>query len=508
MDKGYPVIDLFAGPGGLGEGFATSEDGSGRRRFVGALAVEKEPHAFQTLLLRHFLREFPDISAVPQYQDYLRSEGEMSREQLFAEYPQKASKARACVMQATLGEDTEKVKENIRKQLKKKLNESKAWVLVGGPPCQAYSLIGRSRMSANQGFEQDARFFLYQEYLRIIAEHEPPVFLMENVRGLLSARTSKSGSMIKRIINGLCKPAQALGGCDSLQYKLYSLTEGREYSEDEGPEQFLVQSEKYGIPQRRHRVFIVGIRSDLHPASLGGLETGEALTVQETIGDLPRLRSGLSRQDSFQYWEQALETEAPKYFSPAMGREWKKELSSGSLPAERQAGRFSEQKLSNHPILKEIISRKAEVLTGHETRGHMESDLHRYLFCSLFAKMKSRSPTLSDFPAALLPCHANVFAGQRDNAFSDRFRVQVEDQPATTITAHIAKDGHYFIHYDPLQCRSLTVREAARLQTFPDDYKFEGPRTSQYQQVGNAVPPALARRIAGRIADLLDSIED
>ena len=130
----------------------------------------------------------------------------------------------------------------------------------------------------------------------------------------------------------------------------------------------------------------------------------------------------------------------------------------------------------------------------------MASDLERYFFAASWAEVNNQSPTLGDFPRDLLPDHRNVERALGGELFADRFRVQLANRPATTITSHIAKDGHYFIHYDPRQCRSLTVREAARLQTFPEDYLFTGPRTSQYQQVGNAVPPHLARQIAGSIA--------
>jgi DNA (cytosine-5)-methyltransferase 1 len=132
----------------------------------------------------------------------------------------------------------------------------------------------------------------------------------------------------------------------------------------------------------------------------------------------------------------------------------------------------------------------------------MRSDLHRYFFASTFACVHGRSPVLEDFPTELLPVHKNVPEALRDGTFHDRFNVQLAGHPATTITSHISKDGHYFIHYDPTQCRSLTVREAARIQTFPDNYFFEGPRTEQYKQVGNAVPPFLARQVAEIVADL------
>ncbi len=138
----------------------------------------------------------------------------------------------------------------------------------------------------------------------------------------------------------------------------------------------------------------------------------------------------------------------------------------------------------------------------------MQSDLHRYFFISCFAKVKGRSPHLADFPKKLLPAHLNVFdsEGEITRKFADRFRVQLKNAPSKTITSHISQDGHYFIHYDPVQCRSFTVREAARIQTFPDNYYFCGPRTSQFIQVGNAVPPLLANKMAVIVNDLFDQI--
>jgi DNA (cytosine-5)-methyltransferase 1 len=130
----------------------------------------------------------------------------------------------------------------------------------------------------------------------------------------------------------------------------------------------------------------------------------------------------------------------------------------------------------------------------------MRLDLARYLFASSFAKVQGRSPRLADFPASLIPAHRSASG---ESGFLDRFKVQVASSPASTVTSHIAKDGHYYIHYDPSQVRSLTVREAARLQSFPDNYAFLGNRTQQYTQVGNAVPPYLARQIARVALDIM-----
>jgi DNA (cytosine-5)-methyltransferase 1 len=164
------------------------------------------------------------------------------------------------------------------------------------------------------------------------------------------------------------------------------------------------------------------------------------------------------------------------------------------------------EKRSMVGIAKWFRDREPEVLANHETKAHMPSDLLRYFFVATYGKVAKASPRLNDFPQVLLPEHKNV---DRENPgatiFKDRFRVQLESGPSMTVTSHMAKDGHAFIHFDPLQCRSLTVREAARLQTFPDSYVFLGNKTSQYTQVGNAVPPYLAMQIADVVGSILQS---
>jgi DNA (cytosine-5)-methyltransferase 1 len=155
--------------------------------------------------------------------------------------------------------------------------------------------------------------------------------------------------------------------------------------------------------------------------------------------------------------------------------------------------------VANNQLAEWLIDPMLRTLPNHGARGHMPSDLSRYAYAAAFSEIFQRSPKAHEFPQGLAPNHLNWSTGK----FADRFRVQCWGSPSTTITSHISKDGHYFIHPDPLQCRSLTVREAARLQTFPDNYFFEGNRTQQFVQVGNAVPPLLANQIARAVHKVL-----
>jgi DNA (cytosine-5)-methyltransferase 1 len=252
-------------------------------------------------------------------------------------------------------------------------------------------------------------------------------------------------------------------------------------------------------------VIIVGIRSDLarRAADAEIAVSGMARTVRDVIETMPALRSGISRgRDDAAAWRGEVLDAAKLLAGISKGKD-DRALREAFLavsgrvkensPTIRAASRLPDgYGKSNDDLLQWIERPELRAIAQHETRGHMASDLGRYLFAAVFGTVRGYSPKAADFPLVLSPDHRNWHSG----VFNDRFRVQLADEASTTVTSHISKDGHYFIHPDPIQCRSLTVREAARLQTFPDDYLFLGNRTQQYVQVGNAVPPFLARQIA------------
>lgn len=274
----YPLVDVFAGPGGLGEGFATAFDEYGHPRFQNVVSIEKEEFSFQTLLLRHFFRQFPNGEAPDAYYDFLG--GKITENELFDRYKNEHVQAQQSVYKISLGSAEQFVTQIIRKRIA----GSKCWALVGGPPCQAYSLVGRSRMKHRPDFEQDERHTLYREYLRIIATHRPPIFVMENVKGLLSA-TIEGKLTIKSIVRDLRRPSIYLNASTNLEYNLYSLSE--EVNDGDvldDPRLFVVRAEEYGVPQARHRMFILGVRSDLKVPRPKILFRGKSPTVRDMIG--------------------------------------------------------------------------------------------------------------------------------------------------------------------------------------------------------------------------------
>ncbi len=516
-----PIIDIFAGPGGLGEGFSTILDSNNERVFNIVLSIEKETNAHKTLTLRSFCRQFPPNQLPQDYYEFVK--GNITLTELYNKWPKQAQKAKLEAWQAELGESENATSnKEVDNRIKAVLKGEKNWLLIGGPPCQAYSVVGRSRRQEKILDEKkDERVGLYKQYLRILAIHNPAVFVMENVKGLLSAKTERS-PVFSKILNDLSNPKSAYlseYGNNGVElkcpgYRIYSLVT-KPLSSDDNPvyshKDFVIKSENYGIPQTRHRVILLGIRKDIkHKPQT--LKEKECIPISTVLSGLPKLRSALSKsEDSGESWETAIRKIVSGGTLSGIDREVKeeiiKQLNKISLPEKGTGGEFCRYKQVN--IQHEydwFLDKRLEGVCNHTARGHMDSDLLRYFFVSCFAKVKKRSPKLEDFPVSLLPAHKNVQAGIKDKKFTDRFRVQLWDGPCKTITSHISKDGHYYIHPDPTQCRSFTVREAARIQTFPDNYYFCGPRTSQFIQVGNAVPPLLANQIAEIVLDVFDEI--
>lgn len=531
-----PVIDLFAGPGGLGEGFSRC----GLLDFKVVVSIEKDEMAFETLRLRaahRALKKTPDVG---------KSTWRLW-DKVLAEKPWNVAfeALRTCgspVIEAAcavaleeawnleLGADNRKqASDGIRARLSRHMKNGRLpanAVLIGGPPCQAYSIVGRSRNKGTLGYkaENDHRHFLYREYLHVIREFRPAVFVMENVKGILSSKV-KERQIFDSIVSDLRRPDLADGSEEGLEYVLVALPLGTKDGNIPSPEDFIVEAEKYGVPQARHRVIILGVRRDVFNRAkvVSKLNPAEEVTVDLVLGDLRRLRPQLSYRGKGMDWQDG-------FSLPIFGQALRQlRAGDGIRPRvadlmERVKDKLKQEDDPGFGADRYIYSdgqmpqpawrrkwyrdRPMQLLANHESRAHMPSDLVRYLFVSAYGYEAGDSPKLAQFPRALLPDHENIDPANIDAAiFKDRFRVQIGGNCSMTVTSHISKDGHAFIHPDPYQCRSLTVREAARLQTFPDSYTFLGNRTSQYTQVGNAVPPRLAVQIADVVAGVLKAAQ-
>lgn len=508
------VVDLFAGPGGLGEGFSSLDDGQSFKVIVSA---EMDAAARETLRLRAFYRALrrENPEALDDYYKFCETEGATQpwTEKSLAQWKVADEEARQIRLGSKDGND------ELDRILENDLDDSKPWVLIGGPPCQAYSVVGRARNRGNTEYkaEDDHRHFLYKEYLRIIQRKRPAIFVMENVKGILSSKVAGK-YIFPQILKDLADPDAALGELPSgkPKYKICSLVSNETFESGDDPAKinasnFVIRAEKYGVPQGRHRVILVGV-SEEYANGLNGLRLSpvKGPTVEAAIGSLPRLRSALTKmKDSQNIWHQEITRHLSDLYSCYLASGKKDLLLEKGLKIAldsfscEELGRGGLRVKKNHVHRRRkqkkeldvwLEDERLKVWLNHEARGHMSSDLRRYIYASVFASVHKRSPKGHeefDLPG-LAPEHKNWKSGK----FSDRFRVQSRKAVSSTITSHISKDGHYFIHYDFGQSRSLTVREAARLQTFPDNYFFQGTRTQQYHQVGNAVPPLLASKIA------------
>jgi DNA (cytosine-5)-methyltransferase 1 len=494
-----PVIDLFAGPGGLGEGFSSLTDNKGNPIFQTIMSVEKDEQAHRTLRLRSFFRKIyrANGNTIPRaYLHYMEHHDGEFLEDLKNRYPEEWEAADEEALCATLKDDDDTLVKIGAERLKRfGSGQIGEWVLIGGPPCQAYSLVGRSRRAHDKKkLEEDPKQTLYKCYLAFITALQPTAFVMENVKGLLSAHHKGEG-----VFDRICADMRDAG------YEIRSLVS----KSPDDPRDYIVESEKYGIPQMRHRVILLGVKAGCETKS-DILERIEQVTLRKALAGIPAIRSGFSERNKGwreKDWNAYINSAIDGILETGEGKELKAILLRVRRGKPQRLTKKTKIEKAENPYEKWYRGRMGvhTVLANHESRTHLAADLDRYVFCAAYAELHGFPARISEFPRKLYPKHKNVLEVQKGEEieFDDRFRVQLWDKPATTVTSHIAKDGHYYIHPDPAQCRSLTVREAARLQTFPDDYLFEGNRTSQYTQVGNAVPPLLAQQIGKVVAKFL-----
>ncbi len=400
MNRDYTFIDLFAGCGGLSEGFY-------RKGYKALLHLDIDRAACQTLKRRM------------EYYKYSKEE----------------------IENAVLCADI--TSEGIINEIDNRIHEP-VDIIIGGPPCQAFSTVGRA--VSPDSMNSDPRNYLFENYLQILNHVKPKMFIFENVKGLLSAHP-KGIKIFDIIVREMSKT-----------YKIVS-----------DPKTILLNAADYGVPQIRERVILIGVRKDIDyiktkdiyasikkTNSENGIELPKYITVGEAISDLPELQAGEGEE---------------------VQKEKKNRKMNGYLTR---------------------ISNQSGLVYNHVARKHNDADRERYRILSAHGDWQLKD--LQTVRPDLIhhdPKH-----------FGNRYTVQESGKPGRTVVAHLYKDGNLFIHPDPKQARTFTVREAARIQSFPDDFIFEGSRTDQYKQVGNAVPPLMAETFATALGFFLDMIDN
>ena len=517
----YAVLDVFAGPGGLKEGFVARN-----KNFGPFVSIEKDKMACKTLSIRkvfHLIKNNKKFSKI-NYLDLIKNKSSFDKILNNSDNSELKELVDLSIWNHELGTDSaKKTFSEIRRRFKdqgwsenKKGNEL---ILIGGPPCQAYSIAGRSRRSKMQKSgeytpELDERNFLYERYLELVVEFKPSIFIMENVPGMLSSKINGK-PVFSKVLKDLSNPSNP-NKDNGLKYNLFPIVRKKDdlFIKDSD---FKINSEDFGVPQSRKRVIIFGIRSDLGLKKVPNLESKPKINIEQILEGLPVLRSGITKrknlsiQDEESIWKEeiiswnksllnSLSPELKEHLNKLFRKIKKKKFINGRGGEFLKKKQPSDIEALHSTVLRWIIDSDLDYHLNSTSRAHMDSDLKRYIFNSAFAEIKHKAALLPDYPDKLQPNHKS-----KKTSHQDRFRTLLKNKPSNTITSHIAKDGHAYIHPDPTQCRSITVREAARIQTFPDNYFFAGNRTQQYTQVGNAVPPYLAYQISNLIVDMLNT---
>lgn len=412
MSKKITFLDLFAGCGGLSEGFIQAG-------FQPVAHVEMDAAACFSLKTRMAYHWLMENKKEEIYSNYLK--GDISRSELYSNIPSE-------IIDMVIHEEISEVTlSSIFDKIDKKYT-GKVDVIIGGPPCQAYSLVGRARSNGMYGDKRNYLFLFYVEFLK---RYHPRFFVFENVLGLLSAKDEKGNKYFDMMMEAFDRAGY------STDYQL-------------------IEADKYGIPQKRKRIILIGARKGevFHYPKLKPIDLN--VTVDDIINDLPKIQAG-------------------------------------------EGNYYSYQLSTAHNYLYEIgVADRKFPVTFHVSRPNNKQDLEIYRIAVTKWNNEKIRLNYNDLPVRL-KTHNNT------NSFTDRFKVVSGNlKAAHTVVAHISKDGHYYIHPDIKQNRSLTPREAARLQTFPDNYFFEAVSekpslATAFKQIGNAVPVYLAKQIAEKL---------
>jgi len=405
-------IDLFAGAGGLSEGFV-------RAGFTAIAHVEMNKDACDTVKTRTAFHWLKKNNKSIIYYEYLKSETK-DKKALWDNVPEHF------INSVINKEISELTIPEIFKTIDKELKGKNVDLIIGGPPCQAYSVVGRAR----KNMEDDPRNHLYKHYVKFLEKYQPKMFVFENVPGIL---TANDGGYLKMILDGV----------NAAGYEVAI------------PEKKYLNAKDFGVLQNRKRVIIIGWKKELNfTYPIFESKENEYKILKDLFSDLKPLQNGEGTFNAVEY-----------------------------------------AKPTTEYLKQSSIRNGIDFVTQHISRPNNDNDLEIYKIAIDNWNAGTRL-NYADLPKRLIK-HSNI------NSFVNRFQVVNGKGISHTVVAHISADGHYYIHPDKDQNRSISIREAARIQSFPDDYFFEGSRTAAFKQIGNAVPVLMAEKIAEKIKGMI-----